>query len=161
MFFKKKELAKQIAIYISEKHKQLIIAPMHKNNAGILFEQEQCFVTDYPTNSTNLGSEVISNLNSFSIKDVNLRDHKSTDWSAFKHSKAKSVRAFKQDYIYISVRSVNDSNLILEMKGVPFENSELTINSRISFQADKEKIGQRIVRVYESCLNGTIERVQT
>ena len=96
MFFKKKQdktkLIKRISIYISDKQKQLIIAPKHENDAGIIYEQDKCLVTENPMNLSELGKEVINYLNLFSIKDVNLRDTKSSDRPAFKNSKVKSIR---------------------------------------------------------------------
>ena len=160
MFFKKKQdktkLIKRISIYISDKQKQLIIAPKHENDAGIIYEQDKCLVTENPMNLSELGKEVINYLNLFSIKDVNLRDTKSSDWPAFKNSKVKSIREFKQEYICISIESVNNSNLILQIEGKPYNGSELTINSHISFHANNEEIGKRVMKIYETCLTRRI-----
>lgn len=91
-------------------------------------------------------------MNRFSLKDINLRDKKITDWPSFKHSKSKSVRAFEQEYIHISIDSSNEYNLIIKIEGFPCKDSELTIKSTISFNADKEEVGKRILKVYEACL---------
>ena len=152
----KKELTKRLAIYISDKHRQIIIAPRHANKAGIIYEQEKCVTLDSSVSSLDLGTEVINNLNLFSLKDVNLRDNKPSDWPAFKHSKSKSVRTFEHEYIYIYVDSCNEYNLTIEIQGLPYKTSELTINSTISFYADKDEIGKRIMKVYEACLTGKI-----
>ncbi len=161
MFFKKKQdktkLTKRISIYISDKQKQLIIVPQHENEAGIIYEQDKCLVNENPMNHSELGKEVINNLNLYSIKDVNLRDNKSSDWPAFKNSKVKSIREFKQEYIRISVESVNNSNLILLIEGKPYNGSELTINSQISFHANNEEIGKRVMKIYETCFTGRIK----
>ena len=150
------QLAKHISIYISDKHKQLIIAPVHYNDAGILYEQENCFTSNYPIDLNSLGIEAIHNLNLFSKEDRNLRDSKASDWPAFKHSKLKTIKAFEEDYICISVYGVNTSNLILEIKGLPFKNSDIGVNSIISFYADKEEIGKRILSVYDACYSGKL-----
>ena len=104
------------------------------------------------TNALELGTAVIDCMNLFSMKDLNLREHKQTDWPSFKHSKSKSVRAFEQEYLYISVNSCNESNLIIDVEGFPHKDSELSIKSSISFYADKEEIGKRIMKIYTSCL---------
>lgn len=108
--FDKKKLTKKIVIYISEKYNQIIITPRHQNLAGIIFEQEKCFVSDYPMNTSELGIEVINQLNLFSINNKNLRDTKISDWPSYKHSKAQSINEFESSYINILVESVNDSN---------------------------------------------------
>jgi hypothetical protein len=149
-------LTKSISVYISDGHKHLIIASMHQNGAGINYEQKDCFTADYPIDSTEFGNEVIKNLNQYSVKDTNLRESKKTDWPAFKHSRSKSVTGFENEYINIFIRSANDSNLILTIEGRPFKTSELTINSSVSFHADKQELGQRINEVYQACLTRVI-----
>lgn len=155
--FKKKPITKSVAIYISDKFQHLIIAPHHENDAGIIYEQENCFTSDYPMNTEELGNEIIKGLNLYSIKDTNLRNHKQTDWSAYKSSKSKSVTGFEKEYIQVSIRSANESNLILMIEGLPFKNSELKVSSSVSFHADKDEIGNRIKAIYEACLTGKFE----
>jgi hypothetical protein len=150
------ELKKHAVVYISDKYKHLIIAPMSQNDAGIIYEQDTCTALAYSEEATELGELTLDNFNRYSVKDVNLRDHKSTDWPAFKHSKSKSVRAFEQDYIRISVEGANEKNIILLFSGLPYKNCKLTVNASISYHADKEEIGQRILSVYDACLTGRI-----
>mgnify|MGYP000132528359 CR=1 FL=1 len=154
--FGKKKLTKSIAVYISDKFQHLIIAPHHENDAGIIYEQKVCFVSDYPITSEELGNEIIRNLNIYSIKDVNLRDSKQSDWPAYKHGKSKSITKFEKDYINIFIRSANDSNLVLTVEGSPFKDSELKVSSAISFHADKDEIGNRIKAIYDASLSGKI-----
>ncbi|WP_028980410.1 hypothetical protein [Sporocytophaga myxococcoides] len=157
MFFKrKKKLVKRISVYISDKYQQIIIAPRHINKAGIIYEQESCEVIDKGISDSALGEAVINSLNKFSFKEQNLRESKLTDWPAFKHSKSKSVRAFDQEYINISINGCNEYNMIIDIEGIPHKDSELTIKSSISFYADKDEIGKRIMKVYEACLTGKI-----
>ncbi len=156
---KSKTLTKSISVYISDKHKHLIIAPMHENEAGIMYEQKTCFNIDYPIDLGDFGREVIKSLNEFSIKDTNLRDSRRAEWPAFKHSKSKSINSFEAEYIKIFIRSANDSNLVLTIEGRPFKKSELTINSTISFHADKQELGHRIDEIFKVCLNGYLSIV--
>jgi hypothetical protein len=156
MLFKKKKLAKHCSVYISDKYEQIIITPRHVNKAGIFHEQQNCRIISKSTSVQELGTEAIESMNLFSLKDVSLRDTKLTDWPSFKHSKSKSVRAFEQEYIHISVVSCNEYNLIIDTEGFPFKDSELKIKSTISFYADKEEIGKRIMKVYEACAAGKI-----
>lgn len=152
MLFKKKKLTKHCSVYISDKHEEIIIAPFHINKAGIKYEQENCRTMSKSINVEELGREVIECMNLFSLKDVNLKNKKKTDWPSFKHCKSKSVRAFEQEYIYITIDGCNEQNLIIEIEGFPFKDSELTIKSSISFFSDKGEIGKKIMKVYEACL---------
>ena len=156
MFFKKKKLAKHCSVYISEQHEQIIIAPRHVNKAGIIYEQENCNTLPKSTSFSELGIQIIDSMNLFSVKDKDLRETKLTDWPSFKHGKSKSVRAFEHEYINISVDSCNEYNLIIDIEGSPYKDSELKVKSTISFYADKEEIGKRMLKVYESCVTGKL-----
>lgn len=156
MLFKKKKLAKHCSVYISDKHEQIIIASRHINKAGVMYEQENCRILHKSASFSELGKEIIENMNMFSLKDNNLRETKLTDWPSFKHSKSKAVSAFEQEYINISVDSCNEYNLIIDIQGFPYKDSELKIKSTISFYAEKEEIGKRIMKIYEACLTGKL-----
>ena len=156
MLFKKKKLAKRCSVYISDKHEQIIIAARHVNKSGVLYEQEYCRTLPISIGFSELGTEVIESMNLFSLKDINLRETKQTDWPSFKHSKSKSVRAFEQEYLYVSVYSCNEYNLIINIEGLPYKDSELMIKSTISFYVEKEEIGKSIMKVYKSCLTGKL-----
>jgi len=156
MLFKKKKLAKHCSVYISDKQEEIIIASRHVNKAGIIYEQENCKTLLKSVSFSELGTQIIDSMNLFSLKDKNLRESKLTDWPAFKHSKSKSVRAFEKEYVNISVVSCNEYNLIIDIEGFPYKDSELKVISTISFYADKEEIGKRIIKVYEACLTGKL-----
>lgn len=156
MLFKKKKLAKRCSVYISDKHGEVIIAPQHVNNAGIFYEQENCRVISKPFDTEELGRVVMECMDMFSLKDANLRNTKITDWTSFTQSKSKSVRAFEQEYLYISIGSCNKNNLLIDIEGFPNKDSELTIKTTISFFADKNEIGKKVLKVYETCLTGKI-----
>ena len=100
--------------------------------------------------------EVINNLNLFTLQEWNKQNLKLSDWPAYRTSRSKSVRTFENEYISISVDSLNNYNLVLEIRGYPFKDSELTINSTISYAAEKEEIGKRIMKIYEACITGQI-----
>lgn len=156
MLFKKKKLAKHCSVYISDKHKQIIVTPRHINKAGIIYEQDNCKTLPISANFSELGTLIVDNLNLFSMKDKNLRATKRTDWPSFKHSQSESVQAFEQAYIHFSIASCNEHNLNIDIEGSPYKDSELKVKSTISFYADKDEIGKRTIKVYESCLTGKL-----
>ncbi|PXV59456.1 hypothetical protein CLV62_13528 [Dysgonomonas alginatilytica] len=159
-FSRRYKLTKSVHIYISGQKEQLIIAPQYVDKSGLIIEQEECFVYEYPVNSTKLGEELFRCINLFYYKDENIRIEKDSDWPAFKHSKCKTMKAFMNEYILISVSSTNDGNIILKMEGHPYKDSLLTINSTISCylggtlsKKRADELGNRIFLVYEACLS--------
>lgn len=94
-------------LYLSE-NKPAIIAAMHFNSAGICYEQEDPFV-DKSGDWDTLVASLRSALARFSLRDKNLRDHKKTDWPAFRGSGCRSVRQFEDLYLQIEVRAVNEA----------------------------------------------------
>jgi len=81
-------------------------------------------------------------------KDLSLT--KRTDWPAFKQSGISSVAQFQRAFIQIGIQSVNDSNLIVEVAGLPDADSELQVVAHASATVPA-KIGDAIIRVYEAC----------
>ena len=151
-----KQEVKRVTIYISENHHQIIFAPLHKNAAGIYYEQDASFAYDFPISESDLGDYATRYLNLFIIQDKNLRDLKISDWPAFKISKAKSIRNFESDYIRMSIYGANESNITLIVEGHPYKDSDLLVSSTISAYAERIEIGERIIRVYKACLTGSL-----
>lgn len=157
---KSKRLVKSSLIYISNSKKELIIAPQFKDKSGVLIEQEECFVYEYPIDHVKLGYELFRCLNLFFYKNEIIRPEKASDWPAYKHSRYKTMKAFKKENVRISVKSLNTSNLYLEIIGDPYEKSLLTINSIVPCYLDgklddkgAKELGSTIDLVYQACLN--------
>lgn len=127
---------------------------MSKNVAGIRYEQEECFQNSFPISDLLLGESTLKHFELFNIKDKNLRDHKPTDWPAFRHSKVKTVRSFEADYIRISVTGLDENNHTLRIEGQPYKDSDLSVTSMISAHTEPINIGDRINKVIEVCLTG-------
>ncbi len=153
---KTKNHIKSVSIYVSAKHGQIIFAPISKNFAGIMYEQDECFSCDYPIPDLLLGEYTVKYLDLFNIKDKNLREHKSTDWPAFKHSKVKTVRGFETDYVGVSVTGLDENNHTFRIEGVPYKDSDLLVTSMISAHTERINIGDRINKVIEVCLTGKL-----
>ena len=145
---------KSLSIYASSKHGQIIFAPMSKNFAGIRYEQEECFSCDFTISDLLLGECALKYFYLFNIKDKNLREHKSTDWPAFKHSKVKALRSFEADYIRVSVTGLDENNHTLRIEGLPYKDSDLSVTSMISAHTEPINIGDRINKVIDVCLSG-------
>lgn len=152
----KQKYIKLLGIYISDKNQQIIFAPYHQNDAGVYYEQEQCFCYDWPLTEQELGKHTITYWNQFSPQDKNLRDQKGTDWPAFKWSKTKTIRSFKTDYIKIAVSGANPSNITLNIQGAPYEESELFAASSISVYTDEAELGQRVLQIFQACITSKL-----
>lgn len=159
MLFKKAKapsLVKSLSIYVSTKHEQLIFAPVYRNFAGIQYEQEECFPFDYPIGDILLGESALKYFNLFNVKDKNLREHKPTDWPAFKHNKVKTVRSFEADYVSVSIMALDENNNTLRIEGLPYKDSDLSVTSLISAHTEPLNIGDRLNKVIEACLSGKL-----
>jgi hypothetical protein len=145
---------KSVSIYASSKHGQIIFAPISKNFAGIRYEQDECFSCDFPVSDLLLGEYALMYFHLFNIKDKNLREHKSTDWPAFRYSKMKTVRSFEADYIWVGVTGFDENNHTLRLEGYPYKDSDLSVTSMVSAHTEPINIGDRISKVIEVCLTG-------
>jgi hypothetical protein len=157
MLFQKtnmKNHIKSVTIYASDKHSQLIFAPVSRNFAGIMYEQDHCFSFDFPLSDLLMGEYTLKYFDLFNIKDKNLREHKSTDWPAFRHSMVKTVRSFEADYITVSVTGLDENNHTLKIEGLPYPDSDLCVTSVISAHTEPINIGDRIYKVIQVCLSG-------
>ncbi|SDF05858.1 hypothetical protein SAMN05216464_11291 [Mucilaginibacter pineti] len=155
-FFRKKNInqdfIKRISVYISETEEQIIIAPFHRNNSGLFYEQDICSILNYPVDDTALGEQVIRNLDLCEVKDKNLKGLHKKEWPAYKYSKLKTLKAFEMAYKRISIRGANTSNIILVIECDLSSDKELSITSGISANANKKDIGKRIMKVFLNSL---------
>ncbi len=166
-------MIKRVNVYISSEHKQVIIAPLYQTEDGMLYEQDNCIALPYPVEAEMLGSGVMGRLEKFymdqkhpgnisglSVLDGYRRFHvgetKQSGLAAYKISKAKSAVEFEDSYAYISVSGANESNLTLNIEGSPSKNSELWVKASISIYANREQIGDKVLKVYYACINRKI-----
>ena len=160
MFFKKRnanqQFKKSVAIYISQLHNQVIICPRYINDAGLIYEQENCTLLKLPLDYSTLGDEVLRNLDLFSLKDKNLRDQKRTDWPAFKHSKLKSIKSFEEAFLAMNISGNNQSNIILSIEAPLSGHDDISIKSNISSSPlHKKAIGERIFKVFNIAITNS------
>jgi hypothetical protein len=95
---------KMAIVYISEKYNQIIIVPYYFNKDGINYEQEMCYLYDINIDDETLGIEIINALNKFEYNDKKyIINYKLTDGPAFRYSKLKTIKLFKEYYKYILI----------------------------------------------------------
>ncbi|MDX1651902.1 MAG: hypothetical protein R3277_05385 [Brumimicrobium sp.] len=156
IFGKKRKLIKNCALYISDKHNHLVIAARMENKDGLNMEQENSNGFDLPISEEDLGQEIIDAMNKYEFADIRLEGKKMSDWPAYKASKSKSIRAFENDYMYISISNQNEGNIIMDIEGRPHQNSLFWVKSTISYFADKSEIGKQLMQTFEICKTGQL-----
>jgi hypothetical protein len=91
-------------VYMSQRQAKLIICPVSSIERGFDTEQEPLAVLPYSCPPETLGQGVWESLLLFrKTPNVNIRSRKKTDWPAYRASGAKSVRAFEDEYVRVSV----------------------------------------------------------
>jgi hypothetical protein len=145
------KIIKSVTVYLSEKHSQIIIAPVSKEpKAGYRYEQKDCEVIDFNSSSEILGKTIKRNFNKFNIEEKKGGIRKKSDWPAFKASKEKSMRGFEEKYRRISIRGLTDRNYTLRIETVLNLPIEIELTSTISAKCEPSELGNRILKMYRS-----------
>ncbi|MEO5776014.1 MAG: hypothetical protein ABIQ27_03860 [Flavobacterium sp.] len=149
--FKPKRIVKTVTVYISNKHSEIIIAPIstEKNRPGYYFEQETCEVIDLKSSPEIIGEAIKRNFNKFRIAKNN-NSGKVTDWPGLKTSKEKTKVGFEKNYTRISVTGCNEYNISFEIETILNYQSEIDLITTISAYGDNSKLGTRILKIYNS-----------
>ena len=100
------------SVYFSTSTGVAIVAPKHKNQDGIGYEQETVCVLPAEHSADDLGEALKRALSSFSEKPCDLRLMKKTDWPAFRASGLSSVAQFEREFTRISVEYLNSSGAV-------------------------------------------------
>ncbi|MFD0837572.1 hypothetical protein ACFQ0I_17475 [Mariniflexile aquimaris] len=145
------KIIKSVTVYISEKHSEIIIAPISKEPKGSYnYEQENCEVIDLNSASEVIGEAIKRNFNKFDIKEKKGGMGKKSDWPALKASKEKSGRSFEEKYRRISIRGITDRNSSLRIETVMNLTSEIELTTTISAHCEPSELGNRILKIFRS-----------
>jgi hypothetical protein len=128
-----------------------IIAPLHFNSAGIYYEQDLPLKVPRETAGA-LALQLRHALELFSLKEANLRQHKLTDWPSFRASGSKSVRSFREDYLRIDVRSVNEAEQRYIALVQPKAETDITLQATLNFYESNDEVERLIHRLLDCCL---------
>jgi len=155
LFFKapepKLKIKKNLSIYISEKHSEIIFAPVYKEtNAGYTFEQETCEVIGLNDSPEIIGETFKKNFNKFDLKKRQTVSGKKSDWPAFKASKEKTIVGFEKNYIRFSISGVNENNLFFEIKTSFNYPTQIELITTISAYCSNSDLGKRLLKIYNS-----------
>lgn len=149
--FQPKRYIKSVAIYISEKHSEIIFAPLsQEGKLGIIFEQEHCEIIPFNSTCKIIGEVTKRNYNLFTLSKNRTVTGKVKDWPALRASKEKTKVAFEKNYRRISVSGANEFNIIFNIETSLQNLSQLEITSAISAYCDNTDLGKRILAIYNS-----------
>ncbi len=144
-------MLKEAHIYLANDTKPAIVAAMHHNQDGILYEQDEAVVVPGWRDSTALVAALRSALQRFSFHDRILRDAKRSEWPAFRASRCRSVRDFQRSYFRISVRAANEAELCYIAEACPLEESEISLCVTINRHDGDEESVRKLLRLYDVC----------
>ena len=124
-----------------------IVAAMHRNFAGIYYEQADPIVLAGPADAEALGSAFKRAFDRFRVKDVNLREHKRSDWPAYRASGLRTIKEFESRYRFVSCSSADATNRLVHASFEPTG----AAGHMIEFAADAPAtvIGERIAHLLE------------
>lgn len=145
---------RSVQIYAAERG-STIIAPMHFNSAGILYEQEEVFLAE--NGSWDAVVQILRNaLEKFSFREANLRDQRLTDGASYRASGLRSVRQFQREYLCIEIIAVNESELFYDASCQPHGECDITLHVTLNPYAADEEIARQLDRLFHVCLRWPI-----
>lgn len=144
-----------VTVYILRAAEKIIVCPNMIVEGGIYGERDVPISVPLDSSSEALGQNVWEALLSFRrVPGVNLRSQKETDWPAYHASGARSVRAFKEELVRVSVRAFP---CVLRVEAtVPAASAEgLYVGREITTSCEFEALGDLIHLVYRCSLQIT------
>ena len=145
------KIIKSVTIYISEKHSEIIIAPISKEpNDSYHYEQNDCEVIDLNSSLETIGESIKRNFNKFDIKEKKEGMGKISDWPALKISKEKSGRRFEEKYNRFHISGITNRNNTLRIESVKKLPIQIELTSTISAHCEPSDLGNRIMKMFRS-----------
>jgi hypothetical protein len=148
IFRQTRSAARAVHIHISERN--IIVAAMHMNLAGVYYEQSEPIVVEGTPSAGPFGRAFREAFDRFSIKDADLRDSKRTEWPSFRASGLRSVKEFESQYRQMTCYGVDSSNAVV--RATVEHPSRLEIELATSFNPclPAETVGECLLRLLEA-----------
>lgn len=145
----KLKIIKSLSVYISEKHSEIILAPLCKETkAGYTFEQENCEVINLNSSVEIIGESIKRNFNKFDVKENKSITGKISDWPALKASREKTKTGFDKNYISLRINGVTEYNNFFEIETFLNYPIKIELKTTISAHCENAELGRRILRIY-------------
>ena len=142
---------RSVCVFYPQENNAAIVAAMHFNRAGILFEQDDPIAVEDWRNPDILALAVQSALGRFGPRERNLRDAKSTNWPSYRVSHCRSVRQFEASYMRVSICAVNEAELVYDASAFPLGESELSLHVTLSINGPNEDFSRLLYKLFHAC----------
>jgi hypothetical protein len=141
---------KYIKLYISSKYEQIIIAPHYFNEDGLIFEQNACYTYSIDIDNDTLGIKINDALNKFTFsKKRDFSKDKISEWTAFVHSKLKTIKSFIENFRAIPITDENGYlNFGIEYKKTDNYGGYVKNILKIPNDSKKSDIGKAIRKIF-------------
>lgn len=143
----KKPEIRSVNVYASSQC--FIIAAMHQNFAGIYYEQSEPVLIQGKPSAEELGSAFRNAFDAFSIKDVNLREYKRSDWPSFKASNLRTIKEFERSFRLIRCVSCGASNAVVRASVAHPSNPGIELSASFNPLSTPKDIGASVLLLLE------------
>jgi hypothetical protein len=138
-------------IYVAEAAKPAIVAALHRTHHSVWTEQDSAEVVTDWREPEKFAAAVRRAIERFSVKDVDLRHKKLTDWPSFRASGCRSVRAFQSTYNSIWLKSLNEAELFYDASMEPWEESDIALHVTINRGSPDAEMGRKLLKLVDAC----------
>jgi hypothetical protein len=135
---------------VAEPAKPAIIAALYRSH-GIWTEQDSPEVLTEWREPERLAAAAPRAIERFSVKDVDLRNKKLTDWPSFRASRFRTVRAFQSTYNSIWLESLNEAELFYDASMEPWDEPDIVLHVTISRGAAGAELGRKLLKLVDAC----------
>jgi hypothetical protein len=91
----------------------VIVAPTHRNGAGVYFEQDAVDVIEGWPAPGEFGVAFQKAFEQFSFNDKDAHEQRQSDWLSYKASGLRTISRFRQEYVHINCMGLNPSNAVV------------------------------------------------
>jgi hypothetical protein len=134
-----------VHVYVSAD--KAIVAAMHRNLAGIYYEQAAPVVLVGPSDAATLGAAFKRAFDGFSVKDANLRQHKRSDWPAYKASGLRTLKDFEARFRHVSCSGLDDANMIVQASTAHPGDKSISLNISFNPALPPSRIGEHLMQL--------------
>ena len=138
-------------IYVAEPAKPAIVAALYRTLHGVWTEQQSPEVLPDWREPERLAAAARRAIERFSMKDVDLRHKKLTDWPSFRASRFRTVHAFQSTYNSIWLQSLNEAELFYDASMEPWDEPDIVMHVTINRGAADAEMGRKLLKLVDAC----------
>jgi hypothetical protein len=147
---RKRKLGSELhtSLFFSQGENKIIIAPVYELGVGLFCEQEIPTVLPFDSPVEEIGQRAKASLLLYEKAIKDLRNLKESDWPAYKISGARSLKAFKANYIGIWIQTINAN---IRVEGIPKRSEQIFVGAYIAPACDGSILGALLLQIYQCC----------